>query len=149
MRDEIEHSWDSQRNPITCKASDVLTNGVGYCFAKSHLLAALLRANNLPAALCYQRLSNEDGAGSYCLHGLNAVYLQDHGWYRVDARGNKHDVNAQFTPPIECLAYPLEVDGEMDIEGRYVRPLESVVEVLGHYQDFQQVADNLPDIDVL
>ena len=56
VRDEITHSWDYQLNPVTCKASDVLKHGTGYCYAKSHLLAALLRVNKIPAGLCYQRL---------------------------------------------------------------------------------------------
>ncbi|WP_338430147.1 transglutaminase domain-containing protein [Synechococcus elongatus] len=29
----------------------------GYCYAKSHLLVALLRACSIPAGFCYQRLS--------------------------------------------------------------------------------------------
>lgn len=45
VRDEIFHSYDYQMNPVTCRASDVLQHKTGYCFAKSHLLAALLRAN--------------------------------------------------------------------------------------------------------
>ena len=45
VRDEIQHSGDTLRNPVTCKASDVLQHRTGYCYAKSHLLAALLRAN--------------------------------------------------------------------------------------------------------
>ena len=57
VRDEINHSWDYQQNPVTCKASDVLKHGTGYCYAKSHLLAALLRANHIPAGLCYHRPS--------------------------------------------------------------------------------------------
>ena len=88
VRDEIKHSWDYQLNPVTCKASDVLKHGTGYCYAKSHLLAALLRANNIPAGLCYQRTTAYDES-EFCLHGLNAVYLEWHGWYRIDARGNK------------------------------------------------------------
>jgi len=56
VRDGIKHSWDYRLNPVTCKASDVLIHGTGYCYAKSHLLAALLRANQIPAGLCYQRL---------------------------------------------------------------------------------------------
>ncbi len=59
VRDAIQHSWDYQRNPVTCKASDVLSHETGYCYAKSHLLAALLRANKIPAGFCYQRLSVE------------------------------------------------------------------------------------------
>ena len=52
VRDEIRHSADFQLNPVTCRASDVLTHRTGYCYAKSHLLAALLRANGVPAGLC-------------------------------------------------------------------------------------------------
>ena len=60
VRDEIKHSWDYELNPVTCKASDVLKYGTGFCYAKSHLLAALLRANEIPAGLCYQRLTITD-----------------------------------------------------------------------------------------
>ncbi|MEM8612648.1 MAG: transglutaminase family protein, partial [Cyanobacteria bacterium P01_H01_bin.105] len=60
VRDEIFHSVDYQMNPVTCRASDALKHRTGYCFAKSHLLAALLRANQIPAGFCYQRLSIGD-----------------------------------------------------------------------------------------
>jgi len=43
-----------QRDVVTCSASEVLREGTGICFAKSHLLAALLRAVGIPAGLCYQ-----------------------------------------------------------------------------------------------
>lgn len=85
VRDAVKHSWDHRMNPVTCKASDVLMHGTGYCYAKSHLLAALLRANAIPAGLCYQRLTVASNSPPYCLHGLNAVYLKQHGWYRIDA----------------------------------------------------------------
>lgn len=48
VRDRIRHSSDYQMNPVTCRASEVLAYKTGYCFAKSHLLAALLRANSIP-----------------------------------------------------------------------------------------------------
>lgn len=35
VRDNIEHSFDFKRNPVTCVASDVLRQGTGYCYAKS------------------------------------------------------------------------------------------------------------------
>src|SRR5262245_2512021 len=57
VRDQIKHSTDFGLTAVTCAASDVLEQGSGYCYAKSHLLAALLRANGLAAGLCYQRLS--------------------------------------------------------------------------------------------
>ena len=62
VRDEIKHSGDHRLDPVTCSASQVLRHGTGFCYAKSHLLAALLRANAIPAGFCYQRLSI-DGAG--------------------------------------------------------------------------------------
>ena len=34
------------------------------------------------------RRSIDDVGPPYCLHGLNAVFLPEHGWYRVDPRGN-------------------------------------------------------------
>ena len=148
VRDKIKHSWDHQQNPVTCKASDVLAQGTGYCYAKSHLLAALLRANGIPAGLCYQRLTISNDQPPYCLHGLNAVYLKEYGWYRVDARGNKEGVNANFTPPKEQLAFPIISEGEADLPEIWTEPLPTVVEALTQYSDFLEVANNLPDVEV-
>src|SRR5688572_28671507 len=83
VRDVIRHSTDYRRDAVTCAASEVLEHGSGYCYGKSHLLAALLRANGIPAAFCYQRLAMDEGR--FALHALNAVHLTGHGWYRVDA----------------------------------------------------------------
>ncbi len=147
VRDEIRHSRDFSMNPVTCKASDALLHGTGFCYAKSHLLAALLRANGIPAGLCYQRLSKDDGGPPYCLHGLNAVYLPDLGWYRIDARGNKSGVNAQFTPPAEKLAFSIAGEDEFDLSDIYTEPRPEVVKVLMESSTWQDVYDNLPDID--
>ncbi len=147
VRDGIKHSWDYRQNPVTCKASDVLIHGTGYCYAKSHLLAALLRANHIPAGLCYQRLTVETIGPPYCLHGLNAVYLKQHGWYRIDARGNKPGVTADFCPPVEKLAFPL-VDGrEQDIPGIWAAPLPIVVQALTENATVESVYENLPDFE--
>jgi transglutaminase-like putative cysteine protease len=145
VRDRIAHSNDIASDAVTLKASDVLALGTGWCFAKSHLLAALLRANGLPAALCYQRLLKNAPGGSYTLHGFNAVYLPEHGWYRCDPRGNKEGVNAQFNPPVEQLAFTLSEPGERDFAGLYAEPLPAVVNCLGSCSSRQQVYDNLPD----
>jgi len=147
VRDEIKHSWDFELNPVTCKASDVLKHGTGYCYAKSHLLAALLRANNIPAGLCYQRVTITDNP-PFCLHGLNAIYLPDHGWYRVDARGNKEGVNAEFCPPIEKLAFTVIANGEMTLPEIWAEPLEMVVKTLETNVTWLQVAENLPDTEI-
>ena len=44
VRDHIRHTGDHKDAIITCKASDVLAYQTGWCYAKSHLLAALCRA---------------------------------------------------------------------------------------------------------
>ena len=149
VRDEIRHSADYKQNPVTCKASDVLRHKTGYCYAKSHLLAALLRANGLPAGLCYQRLSIGDSGAPYCLHGLNAVYLPEFGWYRIDARGNKLGVDARFTPPQEALAFAIREADERDLPEIWAEPLPVVVEVLERYATYDAVLAHLPDIDLL
>lgn len=148
VRDEVRHSWDHQENPVTCKASDVLKHRTGYCYAKSHLLAALLRANGIPAGLCYQRLTVTD-VPPFCLHGLNAVFLKDFGWYRIDARGNKQGVSAEFCPPVEKLAFPIVTPGEADLPEIWAEPLPIVTDVLLNNKTFQGVADNLPDIELI
>jgi len=149
VRDEIRHSWDFKLNFVTCKASDVLLYGTGYCYAKSHLLAALLRASGISAALCYQRLLVETGGERYSLHGLNAVYLPEFGWYRIDARGNKEGVQAEFCPPVEKLAFPIIEEGEADLPEIWAEPLPVVIKVLVESATCQEVYDNLPDVPVV
>ena len=109
VRDEVRHSHDHACNPVTCRASEVLQYRTGYCYAKSHLLAAFLRALGIPAGLCYQRLSIDESGQAFCLHGLNAVLLEEHGWYLADPRGNKEGIHAAFDPPQERLAFPKAV----------------------------------------
>jgi transglutaminase-like putative cysteine protease len=145
VRDHIKHSWDYRMNPVTCKASDVLIAGTGYCFAKSHLLAALLRANGIPAGLCYQRLRLSDDNPSYCLHGLNSVYLKQHGWYRIDPRGNKRGIDAQFCPPTEKLAFPVMQTEERLYPQIFSEPLSSVIAVLTTQTNVDDVFNHLPD----
>ena len=146
VRDEIRHSCDYQINPVTCRASDVLKYGTGYCYAKSHLLAALLRANSIPAGFCYQRLSLDEDGAPYCLHGLNAVFLPEIGWYRIDARGNKEKVNAQFTPPQEQLAFSLIFAEEFDCKKVFDAPLPIVISALRTYSTWEELLQNLPDL---
>lgn len=146
VRDVIRHSWDWRQNPVTCRASGVLRHRTGYCYAKSHLLAALLRANGIPAGCCYQRLQIEPEQPRFSLHGLNAVLLPNWGWYRIDARGNKEGVNARFQPPEECLAFSLR-PGESDIPGVWPEPLEMVTRILTACSTVEEVFACLPDCD--
>ncbi|MDN0074070.1 transglutaminase-like domain-containing protein [Crenobacter sp. SG2303] len=148
VRDRIRHSWDYRDdpfNPVTCRASDVLLHATGYCYAKSHLLAALLRANGIPAGLCYQYLSLEGGGFPYTLHGLNTVHLESVGWYRIDPRGNKPGVDAQFCPPLERLAFPADDRvGERDYATNLPEPLPEVVGLLTRNATVREVYADLP-----
>jgi len=147
VRDEIHHSGDYQDDITTCVASDVLEYKTGWCYAKSHLLAALLRACDIPTGFCYQRLScSEYLPDVYCLHGLSAIYLKEFGWYRVDARGNKEGVDAQFVPPVEKLAFSLE-EHEFDLDEVLAEPLEVVVDALRCNITYDQMIHNFPDIE--
>jgi transglutaminase-like putative cysteine protease len=148
VRDEIQHCMDFDRAEVTCKASEVLAHRTGFCYAKSHLLAALLRANGIPAGFCYQRLSFDGTGPPFCLHGLNAVWLAEFGWYRMDARGNKQGVTAEFTPPAERLAFCTQIEGEADIPGIFQEPLPAVVQALRQYDNAKLLAANLPDVRV-
>ncbi len=148
VRDRINHTGDHKDNITTCKASDVLKYTTGWCYAKSHLLAALLRANDIPVGFCYQRLScSEYREGIYCLHGLNAVYLKKFGWYRIDARGNKKGVNAQFDPPTEKLAF-LPGEKEFDLPEIYNAPLNIVIQTLKKYKTYDEMIHNFPDFEI-
>lgn len=148
VRDKIGHSGDIQCEVVTCSASEVLKEKTGWCFAKSHLLAALLRANNIPTGLCYQRLRRDDGAG-FTLHGLNAVFLPELGWYRLDARGNKPGVDAQFTPPAEQLAWPVSEPGEINLPEVWSEPLPVIVKYLHENDSLTDAIRNLPDIELV
>lgn len=117
---------------MTLTASQVLSERVGLCYAKSHLLVALLRAGGIPAGLCYQRLRDGDG---HVLHGLIAVHLRG-GWHRQDARGNKPGVEARFSLDGEQLAYIVDADaGEVDYPAVHVSPVKPVVAALGGAED--------------
>ncbi len=143
VRDQIFHSGDHKLNPVTTLASEVLTHKTGYCFAKSHLLAALLRANDIPAALAYQRVSL--GGSNYGLHGLNAVYLKERGWRLIDARGNREDINVEFSLDSDCFAFECDGEGEIKRSSLYAEPLDVVTEALLQLTCWRDVEGNLPD----
>lgn len=133
VRDNISHSADINEEIITCAASEVLKAGHGICFAKSHLLAALLRCKSVPAGFCYQKLILDDKTAPVLIyHGLNGVYIQElKKWIRLDARGNKNGVNAQFSVFKEQLAFPIRPQmGEADSFTVFPDPDVKVLEIL-------------------
>jgi transglutaminase-like putative cysteine protease len=147
VRDRYPHSYDIGAAEVSVSASDVIRHGHGICFAKSHLLAAVLRACEIPTALCYQRLrySNDDPTRT-CLHGLNAVWLSDRGrWHRLDPRGNKPGVNASFDVERERLAFRVRIElGEHDYLERYAEPVACVVDALLTSNTVRELDARLP-----
>lgn len=146
-RDTIAHSFDIDGSLITVNAEDALAKKEGICFAKAHVLATLLRGMGIPAGFCYQRVLRKGTVESgYALHGLNAIYLKETGWFRVDPRGNKPDVNAQFTTDVEQLAYPIRTElGEVDYPDVFVAPLPSVIRAMQTSKDCQALFYNRPE----
>ncbi|MGW7236562.1 transglutaminase domain-containing protein [Streptomyces sp. NPDC054804] len=143
VRDAIPHSADSGDLRVTWRASDVLELRTGICYAKAHALAALLRAEDIPTALCYQRLAADDGAG-HVVHGLVAVRF-DGGWHRQDPRGNRPGVDARFSLDGERLAWiPDPESSEMDYPVLYAEPHPAVLGALKAAPDRPYLWKTLP-----
>lgn len=147
VRDHISHSADINEDSITCTASEVLKAGHGICFAKSHLLAALLRCKSVPAGFCYQKLILDDETAPVLIyHGLNGVYIKEYKkWIRLDARGNKTGVNAQFSIEREQLAFPVRPEmGEEDDFTVYPDPDKKILEKLRRNKTRTELWNDLP-----
>ncbi|MEU0005841.1 transglutaminase family protein [Streptomyces sp. NPDC006314] len=143
VRDAIPHSQDCGDLRVTWRASDVLTLGTGICYAKAHALVALLRAEDIPAALCYQRLCDDEGG--HVVHGLVAVRFNG-AWHRQDPRGNKPGVDAQFSLEGERLAWsPDPACNELDYPVLYAEPHPAVLGVLKAAPDRPHLWKMLPD----
>lgn len=148
VRDNISHSFDINSNIVTCEASSVLEHKEGICYAKSHLLAAILRYLKIPTGFCYQKLILDDSEKPwFTLHGLNAIYLGSlNKWIRVDSRGNKEGVQAEFNLEKEVLAFPVREEcQEIDYSIIYTQPNEKVVNSLKKSQTRDDLLTNLPN----
>lgn len=140
VRDEIDHSWDIQSSRVTCTASEALLYKEGICYAKANLLSALMRKAGIPAGFCYQRLTLGDTPESgYCIHAMNGVYLAKYDqWIRLDARGNKKGVHAEFSIDTEQLAFPIRSEyGEVDYATIFRLPNLKTIEALRQNTDFK------------
>lgn len=146
VRDEISHSADIDEDIITCSASEVLQAGHGICFAKSHLLVALLRYKSIPSGFCYQRLILDDENPILIYHGLCGVYLAKYNkWIRLDARGNKEGINAQFSINKEHLAFSIQSElGEEDNYIVYPNPDVKILEKLRSNKTRTELFNDLP-----
>ena len=142
VRDQIPHSWDIKSPIVSRKASEVLKNKTGICWTKSCLLAAFLRANGIPAGISYQLLTRaDDDSEGYIIHAFNTVYLEEQNkWIRLDARGNKENVHAEFSIEEEQLAFPVRSEfGEVDYRNNDPDLDERLVSILNNNENILEV----------
>ncbi|MDO4796779.1 MAG: transglutaminase family protein [Coriobacteriales bacterium] len=144
VRDEIPHSWDIRSDVVSRKASEVLMNGTGICWTKSCLLASLLRANGIPSGISYQYLTRADDNADegYIIHALNTVYIGElDRWIRLDARGNKENVHAEFSLNEEVLAFPVRSElGEIDYRDNNLDLDDRLVRILNECTSIQKIS---------
>ncbi|MFC9229466.1 transglutaminase family protein [Streptomyces decoyicus] len=138
VRDIIPHSQDAGDPRVTWRASGVLAQRTGICHAKAHVLVALLRAEGIPAGLCYQKLG--------VIHGLVAVKLPgEERWARQDPRGNRPGVDAQFRLDREQLAFPVRPEcNELDLPVLFAEPHPVVLQCLREAVDRPHLWQTLP-----
>lgn len=146
VRDEIPHTKDIQKEIVTCSSIDVFSAGTGICFAKSHLLASMMRITKIPCGFCYQIFENDSSTetDTLALHGLNAIYLTSTGkWHRIDPRGNRDEINGQFSIREEILAFPEMIFLDNNI---YAEPLPDVVQTLHASNSIKELWPVLPSV---
>lgn len=146
VRDEIPHSKDINASIVTKKASEVLLMGTGVCYAKTMLLAALLRAQKIRTGFCYQILRKGPETGDTLVHALNAIYFPGQNrWLRVDSRGNTGTYNAQFDINKEQLIFPEHSPESVLIyETIFTDPAAAIIQTLEAYEDCNEMIQNLP-----
>lgn len=132
----------------TCRASEVLTERTGLCYAKSHLLAGLLRYAGYPTGFCYARLASETEPERFALRGFNAVHwTPTDRWIYLDAGGGRLGSHAEcrFEPPFSLARAPDPGAGESFLPFIYKRPAKRIIDLLERAPDLATVRRNLPD----
>ena len=89
--------------------------------------------------------ADEDDSEGYIIHALNTVYISKHNkWIRLDARGNKENVQAEFSIEQEKLAFFVRSelgeidykDNHPDLDKRLCKILEESDNILHIHTDF-------------
>jgi transglutaminase-like putative cysteine protease len=148
VRDEIEHSTDISTEAQTCRASEVLEERTGLCYAKSHLLAGLFRYAGFPTGFCYVKTADADRPGKYSLHGFNAVYwAPTASWIFLDARGDNEECQTEcrFVAPWSLAYWPDPEKGERFLPLIYKRPAKRILDLLERAPSLAAIRENLPD----
>jgi len=146
VRDEIRHSLDTDTDAVPCSASQVLREGTGLCYAKSHLLAALLRSRGIPAGFAYQRVRDEKAGGRLVLHGFVVAWLAGReAWVVLDARGDTDTIHTDVDVDRPSFAYvPDPEAGEATLPIIYARPPKRIVDLLDQAPSLARIRQHLP-----
>ena len=78
---------------------------------------------------------------------MNTVYISSHDkWIRLDARGNKEGVSAEFSTDEEILAFEIRSEGETDYHDNHSYPDKGLMKVLKDSTDaIDMYLHHLPD----
>lgn len=148
VRDEIADSEDTPTEEQTCRSSEVLEKGTGLDYAKSHLLAGLLRYSGFPTGFCYVRLADGARPDRFALYGFNAVYwAPERRWLFLDARGglSEHTSVFRLEPPWSLSRMPDAERGEGFLPFIYKRPAKRILDLLERAPNLATVLRNRPD----
>jgi len=145
-RDHIFHSFDINAASVTITASEVFDKGHGICYAKAHLLAALMRAAGIPAGFCYQLIRDKD-TGRLKVHGLNAVYIEElKKWVRLDSCYTVNEDEPWGNDPFrESTVRSINSElGEKEDLTVYHAPKKSILKALEAADSLEVLRDLLP-----
>ena len=142
VRDNIPHSSDAGKENIPFTAQEVLKEKHGICFAKAHLLVALLRCKAIPSGFCYQKvILFEEQPNKLAYHGLVGVYLEKlNKWIRLDP-----GEGGQFLVDAEQLVFQVREElGEIDSFVVYPVPDVKILEKMRNNKTLAGLLADLP-----
>jgi len=89
-------------------------------------------------------LADDDSLG-YCVHAYNAFFVENR-WIRLDARGNKNGVNAQFSLSEPVLAFlNRPAYDKYNWSDIYANPHRDTILMLKKAVCLKDIIDNIPD----
>lgn len=134
--------WQAKPN---LKASDVLQNDNAFCYGKSNLLTAILRALGIPCGFSDQLLMlDEELSNRKIIHTVNSVYLKSlKKWIRLDTRGNGL---GSFSTEEEKLAYEAREEfGEISNLATYSNPTNQIISLYNISANNEELLNNIFD----
>ena len=144
-RDHIFDSFQINATSVTITASEVLDKGHGICFAKAHLLVALMRASGIPAGFCYQTRYDDD-LERLIIHGFSGVHIQElDKWVRIDACMQVDANDWGFDPFKESTIRSVKEEiGEYDDFIVYHTPSKKLLKALSLADTLEELMNLIP-----